>query len=263
MPVDKFQLGDDLVLRFIGHLLAGDLLIFALRRQKPLDGARLAIPRRHVADLSDTRFGLGPCVCFIKRSRCCGIIVGMCADRKMSKGSSVPKILLLTLLFSLQSVYSFQISLGESNKLRRSPKSGGRSSIGLKMSPDIKEIKTKDAPAPVGPYSQAVLAGSTLYCSGNIALDPATGEFVGGGDVQAETRQVLKNLDAVLQAAGATAANVVRCTVFLADLGDFGKVNEIYAEYFKDNTVAPSRSCIQAGALPKGALVEIDCIAVL
>jgi 2-iminobutanoate/2-iminopropanoate deaminase len=87
--------------------------------------------------------------------------------------------------------------------------------------------------------------------------------MVGEGDVQAETRQVLKNMNAVLLAAGATAARVVRCTVFLADLGDFGKVNEIYAEYFKDNVVAPSRSCIQAGALPKGALVEIDCIAVL
>jgi 2-iminobutanoate/2-iminopropanoate deaminase len=181
----------------------------------------------------------------------------------MWKASLVPTILLLTLLFSLQSVHSFQISLVDGSKVRTSLRSGERSLICVNMGTDIHEIKTKDAPAPVGPYSQAVLAGSTLYCSGNIALDPATGEIVGNGDVQAETRQVLKNMDAVLKAAGATAASVVRCTVFLADLADFGKVNEIYAEYFKENAVAPSRSCIQAGALPKGALVEIDCIAVL
>jgi 2-iminobutanoate/2-iminopropanoate deaminase len=127
----------------------------------------------------------------------------------------------------------------------------------------ITEIETSNAPAPVGPYSQAVLAGTTLYCSGQVALDPATGEFVGGGDVQKEARQALKNMDAVLKEAGASAKNVVRCTVFLADLKDFDKVNEIYIEFFKDNVVAPSRSCIQAGALPKGALVEIDCIAEL
>jgi reactive intermediate/imine deaminase len=133
----------------------------------------------------------------------------------------------------------------------------------LKMSKEIKEIITTNAPAPVGPYSQAVLAGSTLYCSGSIALDPATGEFVGGGDVQEEAKQVMKNMDAILQAAGASAKNVVRCTVFLADLADFDKVNDIYIDYFKDSPIAPSRSCVQAGALPKGALVEIDCIAEL
>ena len=138
-----------------------------------------------------------------------------------------------------------------------------RPTFSLRMSKEIKEIVTKDAPAPVGPYSQAVLVGTTLYCSGSIALDPSTGEFVGQGNVQEETRQVLKNMDAMLKAAGASAKNVVRCTVFLADLNDFVKVNEIYAEYFKDNPVAPSRSCVQAGALPKGALVEIDCIAEL
>jgi 2-iminobutanoate/2-iminopropanoate deaminase len=136
-------------------------------------------------------------------------------------------------------------------------------SSNLKMSTEIKEVQTNDAPAPVGPYSQAVLAGSTLYCSGSIALDPATGDFLGGGDVQEEAKQCLKNMDAILKAGGASAKNVVRCTVFLADLADFSKVNEVYAEYFKDNAVAPSRSCVQAAALPKGALVEIDCIAVL
>ena len=99
--------------------------------------------------------------------------------------------------------------------------------------------------------------------SGNIALDPATGQIVGDGNVQAEAKQVLKNLDAVLKEAGASPSNVVRCTVFLADLNDFGAVNEVYADYFKDAKVAPSRSCVQVAALPKGVLVEIDCIAVL
>jgi 2-iminobutanoate/2-iminopropanoate deaminase len=130
-------------------------------------------------------------------------------------------------------------------------------------STDIIEIKTKDAPAPVGPYSQGVIAGSTIYCSGNIALDPQTGQVVGDGNVQEEAKQVLRNMDAVLKAAGATAKNVVRCTVFLADLKDFVAVNEIYGDYFKDNLVTPSRSCVQVAALPKGVLVEIDCIAVL
>lgn len=83
------------------------------------------------------------------------------------------------------------------------------------------EIRTEDAPDPLGPYSQAVLAGNTLYCSGNIAIDPKTGEVVGDGDVQEETRQVLKNMDAVLQKAGASPSNVVRCTVFLDDLQNF------------------------------------------
>lgn len=127
----------------------------------------------------------------------------------------------------------------------------------------ITEIKTSKAPTPVGPYSQAVKAGSTLYVSGNIPLDPKTGDIVGGGDVQAETRQVLSNLDAVLKEAGAAPQNVVRCTVFLVDLKDFTAVNEVYADYFKDCPVAPSRSCVQVAALPKGVLVEIDCIAVL
>jgi len=131
------------------------------------------------------------------------------------------------------------------------------------MSKEIKEIKTDNAPSPVGPYSQALLVGTTLYCSGSLSLDPKTGEFVDRGDIQAETRQVLKNLSAVLEAAGASAKIVVRCTIFLADLGDFVKMNEVYAEFFKDNSFLPTRTCVQAGALPKGALIEIDCIAEL
>lgn len=99
-----------------------------------------------------------------------------------------------------------------------------------------------------------------MYCSGQIPLDPATGEMVGGGDVAAETRQVLSNLQAVLSEAGATPSNVVRTTVFLADLGDFQTVNGIYAEVFGDG-VSPARACVQVAALPKGARVEIDCVA--
>jgi 2-iminobutanoate/2-iminopropanoate deaminase len=121
-------------------------------------------------------------------------------------------------------------------------------------------VTTPAAPAPVGPYNQAVLAGGWLYCSGQIPLDPETGAMVGDGDVARETRQVLKNLSAVLEAAGATAAHVVRTTVFLADLGDFQTVNGIYAEVFGSGT-SPARACVQVAALPKGARVEIDCVA--
>ena len=123
-----------------------------------------------------------------------------------------------------------------------------------------KAITTSAAPAPVGPYNQAVLAGGWLYCSGQIPLDPTSGEMVGNGDVAAETRQVLTNLQAVLKEAGASPAQVVRTTVFLVDLGDFQTVNAIYAEVFGDG-VSPARACVQVAALPKGARVEIDCVA--
>ncbi|QNI55679.1 reactive intermediate/imine deaminase A [Synechococcus sp. BIOS-E4-1] len=121
-------------------------------------------------------------------------------------------------------------------------------------------VTTAEAPAPVGPYNQAVQAGGWLYCSGQIPLDPATGEMVGGGDVEAETRQVLRNLQAVLSAAGTEAAKVVRTTVYLVDLADFLAVNAIYAEMFGSG-VSPARACVQVAALPKGSKVEIDCIA--
>ena len=123
-------------------------------------------------------------------------------------------------------------------------------------------ITTAAAPAPVGPYNQAVKAGGLLFCSGQIALDPASGALVGGGDVEAETRQVLANLQAVLSAADCTAQQVVRTTVFLTDLADFAKVNALYAEVFSTG-VSPARACVQVAALPKGARVEIDCIALL
>ena len=113
-----------------------------------------------------------------------------------------------------------------------------------------KAITTQDAPAPVGPYNQAVLAGEWLYCSGQIPLDPATGEMVGNGDVAAETHQVLKNLIAVLKEAGATPTQVVRTTVFLADLGDFKTVIVIYADVLGEG-VSPARACVQVAALPK------------
>ena len=121
-------------------------------------------------------------------------------------------------------------------------------------------VITASAPAPVGPYNQAVKAGGVLYCSGQIALDPSTGLMVGAGDVEAETRQVLSNLQAVLEAGGSSPGQVLRTTVFLADLGDFARVNAIYAEVFSDG-VSPARACVEVAALPKGARVEIDCIA--
>ncbi len=121
-------------------------------------------------------------------------------------------------------------------------------------------ITTSDAPAPVGPYNQAVQAGGWLYCSGQIPLDPASGEMVGNGDVEAETRQVLCNLQAVLSAAGTDASKVVRTTVYLVDLADFQAVNAIYAEMFGEG-ISPARACVQVAALPKGSKVEIDCIA--
>ncbi len=124
----------------------------------------------------------------------------------------------------------------------------------------LKAVITQEAPAPVGPYNQAVIAGGWLYCSGQIPLDPATGAMVGEGNVEAETRQVLRNLKAVLQEAGTDPSHVVRTTVFLVDLGDFQAVNEIYAEMFGDG-VSPARACVQVAALPKGSKVEIDCIA--
>ena len=105
---------------------------------------------------------------------------------------------------------------------------------------------------------QAVDTGDTVYCSGQLGLDPATGALAEG--VQAQTHQALKNLQAVLQEAGLTLDNVVKTTVFVQDLGDFGTVNEIYGSYFHGGF--PARSCVQIAALPKGALVEIECIAV-
>jgi len=124
----------------------------------------------------------------------------------------------------------------------------------------VKEtISTDNAPGAIGPYSQAVKTGNMVFCSGQIPIDPATGEFV-SGDVAEQTRQVLKNLSAVLEAAGTDLNNVVKTTVFLADMNDFTAMNEVYAEFFSENK--PARATVQAARLPRDARVEIDCIAV-
>tara|TARA_B100000700_G_scaffold43382_1_gene44741 strand:- start:99 stop:506 length:408 start_codon:yes stop_codon:yes gene_type:complete len=124
----------------------------------------------------------------------------------------------------------------------------------------LEPIETKSAPKPVGPYNQAVLVENWLYCSGQIALDPETGEMVGNGDIEEETRQVLKNLIAVVEAAGGESSNVIRTTIYLTDLNDFAKVNHIYGQTF-NNKVCPARACVEVSNLPKGGKIEIDCIA--
>ena len=121
-----------------------------------------------------------------------------------------------------------------------------------------KTITAQNAPAAVGPYCHAKLAGSTLYTSGQLGLIPATGELPEG--VEAQATQALDNLTAVLEAAGMSCADVVKATVFLADIKDFAAINAIYAKYFEGE--APARSCVQVAALPKGALFEIEAIAV-
>ena len=121
-------------------------------------------------------------------------------------------------------------------------------------------ISTENAPGAIGPYSQAVKAGGMIFCSGQIPIDPVTGEFVSHA-VSEQTEQVLKNLREVLGAAGADLSHVVKTTVFLADMSDFSEMNEVYAKYFGENK--PARSTVQAARLPRDAKVEIDCIAVL
>ncbi|NJM95278.1 MAG: RidA family protein [Acaryochloridaceae cyanobacterium CSU_5_19] len=129
------------------------------------------------------------------------------------------------------------------------------------MSQDV--IHTDQAPAPVGPYNQAIRAdGSFIFVSGQIALDPTSGAPVGGKDVGQQTEQVMKNLGAVLAAAGVGWSQVVKTTVFLADMNDFGIVNAIYGRYFEAET-APARACVEVSRLPKDMLVEIDCIALV
>ncbi|HEX8730904.1 MAG TPA: RidA family protein [Ktedonobacterales bacterium] len=120
-------------------------------------------------------------------------------------------------------------------------------------------IATSDAPAAIGPYSQAIASGDFIFCSGQVALDPASGEL-GPDDVQAQTRRALENLSAVLSAGGATLGDVVKTTVFLVRMDDFAAMNEVYGEYFASEP--PARSTIAVAALPKGARVEIEAIAV-
>lgn len=121
-------------------------------------------------------------------------------------------------------------------------------------------VHTANAPAAIGPYSQAVCAGGFVYVSGQIPLDPATGEFA-GPDICTQTRQSLKNIAAILAAAGSGMDRVVKTTVLLKDIGDFAAMNEVYAEAF--TAPYPARAAFEAAALPKGALVEIECVAAL
>ena len=125
------------------------------------------------------------------------------------------------------------------------------------MSKEI--INTPNAPAAIGPYVQAIKAGNMLFASGQIPIDPATGEIVEGG-IEAQAHQSMKNAVAVLEAAGYTTADVVKTTVFITDLADFGVVNEIYGSYFGGSF--PARSCVQVAALPKGAKIEVETISV-
>lgn len=120
-------------------------------------------------------------------------------------------------------------------------------------------IFTKEAPAPIGPYSQAVLAGSTLYVSGNIALDSETGELV-NENITEETHAVMKNMEAVLRAANYSFADVVKCTIFIKNMDEFVTINEAYGQYFTSNS--PARETVEVSKLPKNVNVEISCIAV-
>ncbi|MCC6406013.1 MAG: RidA family protein [Planctomycetes bacterium] len=122
-------------------------------------------------------------------------------------------------------------------------------------------IATPAAPKAIGPYSQAIVAGGFVHCSGQIALDPATGEFV-GGDVRAQTERVLKNLEGVLAAAGSSFAKVVKCNVYLVDMADFAAMNEVYGQRFSGDA-PPARATVAVAGLPRGARVEIDCLALL
>ncbi len=122
-----------------------------------------------------------------------------------------------------------------------------------------KILNTSNAPSPVGPYNQSILAGNTLYLSGQIALDPASGELV-QSSIEEETHQVMKNLGAVLENAGLTFEDVVKCTVFVKNMQNYGRINTVYASYFNDDT-APVRALVEVSALPKYVNVEISAIA--
>jgi 2-iminobutanoate/2-iminopropanoate deaminase len=118
-------------------------------------------------------------------------------------------------------------------------------------------VSSADAPPPIGPYSQAVVAGGVLYCSGQVPLDPATGELVEGGAAE-QARRCLRSLEAVCGAAGTRLGDAARVTIYLTDLGGFAEVNEVYAEFFSEPH--PARTTVEVAALPKGAMVEIDAI---
>ena len=121
-------------------------------------------------------------------------------------------------------------------------------------------IRTELAPSAIGPYSQAIRAGGMVFLSGQIPMDPATGELVGGDDVKAQTRRSMENLKAVLAAAGSSFSSVLKTTIFVTDMGDFGAVNEVYGSYF-EGIDPPARATVEVSGLPKGVKVEISMIA--
>lgn len=123
-----------------------------------------------------------------------------------------------------------------------------------------KVITSKDAPAPIGPYNHAILSGNTLYISGQVPVNAKTGELV-TSSIEEETKCVMSNLEAILKEAGMTFKNVVKCSIFISDMNNFGKINAVYGEYF-DKDSAPARETVQVAALPRGVNVEISAIAV-
>lgn len=129
------------------------------------------------------------------------------------------------------------------------------------MTADRKAVSTPNAPSAIGPYNQAIIAGGFVHCSGQIPLDPDSMQIIEGG-VSEQTVQVMKNLEAVLAAAGTSLKSAVRCTIFLADMNDFGAVNEVYARSF-EGIEAPARACVEVSRLPKDVRVEIDCLALV
>lgn len=123
---------------------------------------------------------------------------------------------------------------------------------------DMKVLHTDNAPAAVGPYSQAIKVGDFIFTSGQLALDPSTGELV-NDEIQKAARRSLDNVKAILEDAGSSLDKVVKATIFLSDMGNFGKVNEVYGEYFSEHK--PARSCVEVAKLPKDALIEIEVVA--
>jgi 2-iminobutanoate/2-iminopropanoate deaminase len=128
------------------------------------------------------------------------------------------------------------------------------------MSIEKKVILTQNAPQPIGPYSQAVAFGNLLFCSGQIPLDPVSGQIV-GSDVQTQAKRVLESMKAVVEAGGSQLDQVIKTTIFLKDMNDFPKVNEVYSQFFTQNP--PARSTVEVARLPKDVLVEIECIAAI
>lgn len=122
-----------------------------------------------------------------------------------------------------------------------------------------KIVRTELAPAPIGPYSQAVLSNGTLYVSGQIPLDPESGQLI-TGDIRKETERVMESISHILKAAGMDFSNVVKCSIFIKDMNSFGEINEVYGQYFQENP--PARETVEVSKLPKGVNIEISCIAV-